>query len=122
MIDITSMQFVNKTILFPLLVTFSVLLRSLSAEEPRTFETEEVRVLYEEPLRVGAEEAANIYPAIKRDLEEIFQWHINVRPTILLIRRSETFQRMAGSKMIVAFALPQKNLVVKVCSPFIKLS
>ena len=106
------MQFINKTILFSLVVIFSVLLRSLGAEEPRTFETEEVRVLYEEPLRVGAEEAANIYPAIKRDLEEIFQWHINARPTILLIRRSETFQRMAGSKMIVAFALPRKNLVV----------
>ena len=69
-------------------------------------------MLFQEPLRSAAEETADIYPGVKDRLENIFRWKINFIPTVLLIKDSETFQRMAGSNYIVAFAIPQKNLMV----------
>jgi hypothetical protein len=37
---------------------------------------------------------------------------VNFRPTVLLVNESETFQRMAGTNLIVAFAVPERNLMV----------
>jgi hypothetical protein len=71
-----------------------------------------VTVLYEEPLKMGAIEVANIYPKIKMNLEKILPWKVDFRSTILLIKKSETFQRMAGSEWVVAFAVPDENLMV----------
>lgn len=95
-----------------LAIHFLLLIKPLHGKEPHRLEKEYVTVLYEEPLRSGAEEAADIYPKIKRDLEKILPWKVNFRATILLIKKSETFQRMAGSDLVVAFAVPERNLMV----------
>jgi len=94
---------------FPILILFS---GPLYAIDTRIFQNREVIILFEEPLRKAAEEAAGIYPAIKSQLEKSLKWRIDFRPTILLIRDSKTFQRMAGSKLIVAFAIPHRRLMV----------
>ena len=55
---------------------------------------------------------ANIYPTIKRDLEKIFHWSVDFQPTVVLIQERQHFQRMAGTDVIVAFAVPQENAMV----------
>jgi hypothetical protein len=89
-----------------------ILLKPLYAQEPRILERGEVVVLYEESLKAAAEEAVDIYPIVKKELEKILKWRVNFRPTVFLVKRSETFQRMAGSDIVVAFAVPQKKLIV----------
>ena len=75
-------------------------------------QNEEIVVLFEEPLKVAAEETAGIYPVIKAQLEKTLGWKVNFRPAVLLIKDSKTFEKMAGSNLIVAFAVPQKDLIV----------
>jgi len=73
---------------------------------------EEVLVLYEEPLRGAAEEVAQMYPAVRKELEKDLVWRVTFRPTVLLIKDRNTFQRLSGSNLIVAYAVPQKKLIV----------
>lgn len=84
----------------------------LHAAQRSTLRDKEVIVLFDEPLRVAAEEAATLYPLLKKELENTLARPVNFRPTVVLIKESETFQRAAGTNLIVAFAIPEKNLMV----------
>jgi len=84
----------------------------IGAAERCSLREKEVIVLFEESLRMAAEEVATVYPLIKKELEKRLTWSVSFIPTVLLIRESDTFQRMAGSHIIVAFAVPERNLVV----------
>jgi hypothetical protein len=84
----------------------------LHAEEVGVYEGQGVTILFEVPIEAAAKEAAEIYPIIKRDLENTLRWPINFTPTVLLLKERSTFQRMAQSRLVVAFAVPAKNLMV----------
>ncbi|UCB49049.1 MAG: hypothetical protein JSW56_18400 [Deltaproteobacteria bacterium] len=84
----------------------------LHAAQRGTLGEKGVIVLFDEPLRVAAEQAATLYPALKKELENTLARPVNFRPTVLLVKESERFQRMAGTNLIVAFAIPEKNLMV----------
>ena len=87
-------------------------LKTLHAVKAYRLQTKDLIVFFQESLRSAAEETTDIYPVVKDRLEDIFRWKINFIPTVLLIKDSKTFQRMAGSIYIVAFAIPDKNLMV----------
>jgi len=87
-------------------------LKPLHAVKTFILEKKDVIVLFQENLGSAAEETADLYTNVKGRLEKIFRWNINFIPTVLLIKDSETFQSMAGSTYIVAFAIPEKNLIV----------
>ncbi len=105
-------RFVKQMVCASIAVHFLIFIKPLHGKEPHVLEKEWVTVLYEESLRTGAEEAANIYPKIKRNLEKILPWKVDFRATILLVKKREAFQRMAGSELVVAFAVPDENLMV----------
>lgn len=84
----------------------------LHAAQRSVLRDKEVVVFFEEPLRVAAEEAATLYPILKKELENTLERPVNFRPTVLLVKDSETFQRMAGTNLTVAFAVPDRNLMV----------
>jgi len=84
----------------------------LFAQELSTIQKNGVNILYDEPLRPAAEEAIELYPFIKRDLERILLWEVSFMPTIILINDSTTFQMMAGNDLIVAYAVPYRELMV----------
>lgn len=102
----------NKTVLASLFVFLIILLKPIYAEKIPVIQQKDVVVAFEEPLRAAAEESAAIYPIVKKDLEKTLGWRVDFRPTIMLIKESKTFQRMAGSNLIVAFAVPQRNLIM----------
>ena len=84
----------------------------LHAAQRGTLREKEVIIIFDEPLRVAAEEAAALYPLLKKELENRLARLVNFRPTVVLVKESETFKRMAGTNLIVAFAIPEKNLMV----------
>jgi hypothetical protein len=84
----------------------------LHAAQRGTLQDNGVIVVFDEPLRVAAEEVASLYPVLKKDLENRLARPVNFRPTVVLVKESETFKRMAGTSHIVAFAIPEKNLMV----------
>jgi hypothetical protein len=96
-------------LLLTLLVTPSP---RLWAEVRGVVQTDEVVVLFQEPLGRAAKEVVNIYPALRRELEKTLGWRVGFRPQVLLIHDREAFVRMAGSDLFVALALPREDLVV----------
>lgn len=73
---------------------------------------DDITIYFEEPLIHAAEETVRLYPALKHDLEGVFGWRIDFRPTVILFNDSNRFQRTAGSRDAIAYAIPNKNLVV----------
>ncbi|MEE9610833.1 MAG: peptidase MA family metallohydrolase [Desulfatiglandales bacterium] len=104
--------FAKRGVLFSLIFFFTVLLQPLGAQKTRALQNKEVIVLFEEPLQFAAEEVINIYSVVKKELEKTFGWRVDFRPTVFLIKDSGTFQRVAGSDLIVAFANAQRNHIV----------
>src|SRR4030042_6325866 len=88
-----------------------ILLNPLSAEN-KVLQTKEVTVIFEERQVVAAEEVAKVYPSIKSELVEYLGWRVDFRPTVLLDRGGETIKRNTGSDIFVAYAVPQRNLIV----------
>jgi hypothetical protein len=85
---------------------------SLLAAEPSVLQAEHVTVVYEEPLRSAAQEVAGLIPSVKQELESTFQWLLEFRPTVVLIKDRRQFQQMAGNELIVAYATPGRNVMV----------
>jgi hypothetical protein len=84
---------------------------ALGAETGR-LTTDEVTVLFEEPLAAAAKGLAKIYPNVKSELEKTVLWPLNVKPVVVLVGDREKFQEMVGTERIVAFAVPDRMLVV----------
>ncbi len=84
----------------------------LYAENISAIQSNEVIVLFEEPLHNTANAVLKIYPIVKTELENTLGWKLNFRPEIHLIRDRQDFRKIIGSNLTVAFAVPQKYLIV----------
>jgi hypothetical protein len=74
--------------------------------------TGDVTILFDRGLSGGAKEALEIYPGIKKDLEKTLKQKITFSPTVVLVRDTRVFQRMADSPFAVAFAVPERDIMV----------
>ena len=77
-----------------------------------TLQTNEVVVLFREPLGNIAQEVTKVYPTVRADLAETFRWEVVFRPEVVLVNNRVNFRKMVGNDIIVAFAIPNQNLIV----------
>jgi len=75
-------------------------------------QTDEIVVVFEESLRGVAAEVVAMYPPIKEELENILNWSVDFRPTAVLTVDRQQFEKMTGSRFVVAYAVPQRHLMV----------
>ena len=75
-------------------------------------QNDQLAVVYEPPLKAAAGEVLRLYPTLNRQLEDTFGWRLNARPQVVLIKSNQHFQKIARNHLIVAFAVPDKNLIV----------
>ncbi len=80
--------------------------------ESNTIQTKEVIVIFEEPLETVAKDVVKIYPAVKADLVATLDWKVDVRPDVILVKDKSALRKMVGSDIIIAFAIPERNLIV----------
>ena len=104
-------NFKEKLLLFFISI-FVILTFRAEAKELQSFQTGHVKVLFDASLKSAAEEVLNLYPIIKGDIELLFNWKLNLRPSVLLVKTRGYFIKMAGDSLVVAFAVPQKSLIV----------
>jgi len=98
---------------FPILfVLIIILVQTGNAGQRSVIQTNEVALLFEEQLRNAAKEVVEMFPGVKMELEKTLGWRLGFRPTVLLINNSSILKRMDVSSLIVAVAIPQKNLIV----------
>lgn len=102
-------------------VTLFVLLAcSAEAGELQSLQTGDVEVFFDASLKPAAKEVLHLYPAVREDIESLFAWQLHSKPSVLLIKTRKDFLKMAGDSLVVAFAVPQKNLIVIDNSKMIK--
>jgi hypothetical protein len=89
-----------------------VLPGALHAEDMRAFELEDLVVAFDPPLQGAAKEVQTLFPKIKRNLEGLFGWQLNLRPTVLITKNSKYFGHREEKPLLVAYAVPRKNLIV----------
>ena len=77
-----------------------------------TLRTEAADIIYEDSLSAVAQEVTKAYPSVKSELAQTLQWQVDFRPDIVLAKDSEQFRKFAGSNIIVAYAVPGRNLIV----------
>ncbi len=102
----------SKIITITVLICILLTSNCLFAAEPSVLQAEHVTVVFEEPLRSVAQEVAGLYPSVKQELVSTFQWPLDFRPTVVLIRDRQQFQQMANTDLIVAYAVPRRNVMV----------
>jgi hypothetical protein len=106
------LQAMLKYIKFFTITFFIFLYLPLFAVQPLVLETDAVIVVYDEALENAAEQVKTLYPDIKQDLEKTFRWSLDFRPTVVLVKDSQHFFQIAGTRHIVAFAAPRENVMV----------
>jgi Peptidase MA superfamily len=97
--------------LFLSLFLFIFLIHSLSAA-PKSFQTRELEVFYDENLLSMAEDVGKIYPVIREELEKSLPWKTDFQPRILLVKDRNVFIQSAGSEIFLAYAVPRRYLIV----------
>jgi hypothetical protein len=103
---------VIRKIIFLLFLFLTIFPQSPSAKDLDLIQTDEVTILFEKGLRIAAEDTANIYPMLKAELEKTLNWKLDFRPTILLTNSRRKFEELTGNSLVVAYAIPRKNLIV----------
>jgi len=73
---------------------------------------DQVTILYEEPWKEAAQEAADAYSIAKRDVEQKLGWTASFNSKVVLVTDRKVFQEMVGSALFAAYAVPQENLIV----------
>ncbi len=98
----------------PILLSFCLFLIFVNSiyAEMNTLQTNEVVVLFREPLGNIAQEVTKVYPTVRADLAETFRWEVVFRPDVVLVNNRVNFRKMVGNDIIVAFAIPNQNLIV----------
>ena len=84
----------------------------LCAQTLSALKSDMVTVLFDKPLEFAAVDVTGMYPGIKKELEAALLWPMDFHPTVVLIGEQERFSQMAGNSAYVAYALPDKQLIV----------
>jgi hypothetical protein len=93
-------------------LTAFLFLQNAIAAQPLMMKTQEIVVVYEAPLESAASEVVRIYPKLKLELEEFFGWSLDVKPQVVLVNNTRAFRKVTRNKLFVAFAVPDKSLIV----------
>jgi len=111
-------RFVSKK---PLLIRYLGFLAGLTAifflqypamAQPLVLQNDDIIVAYEPSLEGAAGEVLRLYPDLKQELGKIFAWSLDIRPQVVLVKNTRTFQKLSGNELFVAFAIPEKNLII----------
>ncbi len=82
------------------------------AVELEEYRGPEIIVRHEASLRNAAKQIASDYKKTRNDIETKLGLRLQRDPVVVLIRSNDAFQDMARNKLVTAFAMPERNLIV----------
>lgn len=94
------------------LLTLFSLPTGACADQLGSLQTPAVSVYYEQALSGAAREIAAMYSPVKIELETTLGLHADFKPTAVLLKDRAAFEQVTGSRLIVAYAVPGKMLMV----------
>jgi hypothetical protein len=84
----------------------------LWAGDVHVLQTSDMVVYFEPLLESAARDVMRLYPEVRSSLEKTVGWRLRSRPSLMLMGEEKQFRRMAESPLTIAFAVPQKNIMV----------
>ncbi len=109
MLDVKNHALIHSLSIIILIVGLT---RFAYAQDLQILQTADVRVLYDAPIESAAKQVLTLYPGVKKNLESMFGWELALIPSVLLKKNRADFLSMAGDPLVVAFAVPSRNLMV----------
>jgi hypothetical protein len=91
---------------------FFVFTVPVEAEQLGTLNTKDVSIFYEQSLIGPAHEIARLFPPVKKELEILLRLPVDFRPAVILVSNEAAFEQIVGNRLIVAYAVPDKMLMV----------
>ena len=95
-----------------LMIPIFILPAPVYSGQLETLGTNDVAIFYEQPLKGAAQEIAEIYPGVRKELETAVSYRVDFRPAVVLVSDEEAFEQITGNRLIVAYAVPEKMLIV----------
>lgn len=86
--------------------------QTLAEAGQEIMQNDDLAVVYDPPLQAAAGEVLRLYPILRQELQALLGWRLNIRSQVVLIRTNQQFRQITRNRPIVAFASPQKNLIV----------
>jgi hypothetical protein len=105
-------KFAVRTMRFVSLIIIIMAISGSIYAQKAVLEGKDRMVFFDEGLSPVAEKISGIYPVLKAEVEKAIGWRIDSNPRIFLIKDSQTFQKMSGSSIVAAYALPDKAVIV----------
>ncbi len=106
------MQLQYKFTISIMIIVIIIFARPAVAVDTGVIRSGEVIVRFEKPLKSVAAEVARIYPSVRKELETALRSRIDFIPEVILISDSGKFLEIAGNRLVVAVAVPGKNLII----------
>lgn len=107
-------RFVRRLILTMVLCFLAVVIPAADAgaEELASLKGDAVEVFHAPALADAARQTAALFPDVKAELEAILGLPADFRPAVVLLADRAAFEQVTGSRLIVAYALPSRMLMV----------
>ena len=80
--------------------------------ETNSIKTNEVEVLFKMNSANIAHDVIKKYPGVRDELVKTFLWNVEFKPKIILTNDRDAFRKIVGSDIVIAFAVPDKDLIV----------
>jgi hypothetical protein len=109
---------VLKRLLLPLLLVAAAMPATASgtaapaAKDLQVLERPGFSIVHSLQGEAAARQLLRSLPEVKRSLENLFGWPISFHATILLVDDGDRFRRLAGHPAYVAYAVPDRQLMV----------
>jgi hypothetical protein len=100
------------TLLLEVFVLLSQCPFTSHARELETLNTTEAVFFSEPGLRNEARVLDSLYPLVRAELEATLGLRVDFRPSVILVSDRRAFEQVTQSRMIVAYAVPEKMLMV----------
>ena len=94
------------------LAQFFLFTISVHADSLETLDTKDASIFYEQPLSGAAHKIAGLFPSVRKELEISLGFPVDFRPAIILVSNEAAFEQIVGNRLIVAYAVPDKMLMV----------
>jgi hypothetical protein len=94
------------------LVQINLFTSPVHAGQLEKLDNNDASIFYEQSLAGPAQEIAGLFPSVKKELEISLGFPVDFRPAVILVSNEAAFEQIVGNRLIVAYALPEKMLMV----------